>query len=332
MSNIKVLDCTLRDGGYINQWNFGEKNIQKIIRNLEKAHIDYIECGFLKNESFSQDKSLFHNFQQLERYLDLANSESLYSLMINYGEYPVENLTECKNKRLLLRIAFRKQVMHEAIIYCKHLIEKGYDIFVNPKQTDDYSSEEFFELLNKMNELKPYAFTIVDTAGSMQEKDILNLFSLIDNNLDKNVALCFHSHNNLQLSFPNAQCLMKICQNRVLIIDSTILGIGRCAGNLCTEMLIQYLQDNYGANYDITPILKSAEEQINPIFTKTPWGYSVSYYLSALNNCHPNYAKFLIERHVPVQVMPDIFQLIPNDKKSVFDFELITNLCNLKDL
>lgn len=92
--------------------------------------------------------------------------------------------------------------------------------------TNTYSSSELLNLVRKVNEIKPNGLTIVDTTGAMKEKDILTAFYVIDSSLDKNIALCFHSHNNLQLSFSNAQCLMKVCNDRELIIDSTVIRNG----------------------------------------------------------------------------------------------------------
>ena len=112
-----------------------------------------------------------------------------------------------------------------------------------------------------------------------------------------------------------------------MIIDSTIFGMGRGAGNLCTELLTEYINDNYDGNYDIIPILKIIDEQINPIFANTPWGYSVPYYLAAKNHCHPNYAKYLVEKQtVPVEVINNLLKLVPNNKKSLYDTNLIRQI------
>lgn len=327
MSNIKVLDCTLRDGGYINEWNFGEKNIKKIIQNLINAKVDYIECGFLKTQDYNKEKSFFTNLVSLENILPKQTNTTKFTLMINFGEYPNANLSVCKNKNIALRIVFKKNEMKQAINYCKTLIDKNYSVFINPMHTNTYSTTELLNLVNMVNEIKPKGFTIVDTTGAMKEKDILTAFYIINSSLNKDIALGFHSHNNLQLSFSNAQCLMKECQNRELIIDSTVFGIGRGAGNLCTELLTQYINDNYYGNYDLIPILKIVDEQINSIFVKTPWGYSVPYYLAAINHCHPNYAKYLVDKQtVSVEIINYLLQNIPNEKKSSYDPNLIKQI------
>ena len=90
MSKIKVLDCTLRDGGYVNQWNFGIRNIRKIFDNLIKSHVEYIECGFLKNIEYNENETLFPTISYLLKLLTEQCSETLYTLMINFGEKQVE--------------------------------------------------------------------------------------------------------------------------------------------------------------------------------------------------------------------------------------------------
>lgn len=325
-NNIKVLDCTLRDGGYVNDWKFNKKNICKIIENLIKAKINFIECGFYKPIEYNSEKSIFSQISQLKN-LYKSLEDTKLTLMINYGEYPIEEIPQCQDSNIMFRVVFKKNQIEGALEYCRQLQAKGYNIFINPMHTNTYSAKELLELLEQVNQISPRGFTIVDTTGAMKEKDILFYFYLIDNNLSKHIALCFHSHNNLQLSFSNAQCLMKICSDRELIIDSTVFGIGRGAGNLCTELITQYINDNYSKEYNIVPILKIVDEQINPIFAITPWGYSVPYYLAATNHCHPNYAKYLVDKQsVPVEIINKLLQAIPDNKKSSYDVNLIRQI------
>ncbi len=319
MKNLEILDCTLRDGGYINNWTFGKENINKIINNLTKANIDYIECGFLSNVEYSQEKSIFNNPNQILEYVQKSFPTNKLSLMINYGNFPIERFSNCDNKNILIRIAFKQEDSKNALLYCKQLKNKGYDIFINPMHTNFYSSEELLELIKTVNSISPYAFTIVDTTGAMEEKDVLTIFRTIDSNLDKNIKICFHSHNNLQLSFSNAQAIIKENPLRDLIIDSTVFGMGRGAGNIQTEQLVKYFNDNYSKEYKLLPILELIDESINPIYKKTPWGYSVPYYLAATNHCHPNYAKFLSDKKINVEKIDSILKEIPTEKKLAFD-------------
>ena len=128
--------------------------------------------------------------------------------------------------------------------------------------TISYSSDELIDLITVVNKIKPIALSIVDTNGEMTLKDTSRLYSLINKKLNKKIIICFHSHNNLQLSFANAQILMGQNTNRTIIIDSTVFGMGRGAGNLCTELLMKYINDNNGDNYEVNYILKIINENI----------------------------------------------------------------------
>ena len=328
MSNIKVLDCTLRDGGYINDWDFGVEKAKVIISLLQKANLNYIEVGFLSDEESTKSQTLFDSFNKIINFLpNECNNSNLFG-MITFGKFPIEKVPPVEKSPIKgIRVIFKKNQKTDALKYCIKIKEKGYKLFINPTFTDQYSDEELLSLLKEIEKIQPYGISIVDSMGVMKEKDLLRLYYLIDNNISNNIALCFHSHHNLQLSFSNAQCLMKICQNRELVIDSTVFGMGRGAGNLCSELITQYINDNYGGNYDIVPILKIVDEQINPIFAKTPWGYSVPYYLAATNHCHPNYAKYLVDKQtVPVEIINELLKNIPDNKKSGYDSKLIKQI------
>ncbi len=325
MSNIKILDCTLRDGGYINNWKFGQQNIKSIIEKLVFAGCDYIECGIIKDIDYDVNKTLFSDFRQLETFIP-QNSKSQFVLLVNYGEVPIEKIN-FKNKDIFIKVTFKKNQVNEALEYSKILIEKGYKVFINPMNTISYSETELMDLLEEVNQINPLAFSIVDTTGEMNNQDTLNLFSIIDKTLNKNIILGFHSHNNLQLSLSNAQVLIVQNTSRTIVIDSTAYGMGRGAGNLCTELLMKYLNDNNYAHYELIHILKLIDENISGIFKASPWGYSIPYYISASLHCHPNYAKYLIDKkNITHDKIFEILSKIPSEKRVAYDKTLIEKI------
>lgn len=329
---IKILDCTLRDGGYINDWNFGRKNAQNIISMLQKALLDYIEIGFITTEPSTNSQTLFDSFEKIKDFLPQNYDKSKLCAMITIGKFPISLVPDVSYSPIgALRVIFKKNYQTQALEYSEQIKEKGYKLFINPTFTDQYSDEEFISLLKRIERINPYAVSVVDSMGVMKENDIIRLYHLIDNNLNRNIALCFHSHNNLQLSFSNAQSLIKICQNRELILDATAFGMGRAAGVLSTELISRFLNEKYESNYNVDIILKVIERYITPVFNKTPWGYSMPYYLSAVNHCHPNYAKFLAERNITsVETINDILKSIPSDKKAIYDSGLIEEIIKTK--
>ncbi len=310
MNKIHILDCTLRDGGYCNNWNFGMENIKKILGGLISANIDIVECGYLtKNAGYNQDHSQYNDVKELLGYFPTDYDKNRLVVLMNYNEYDLEKLPDCKDSPLNgIRVAFHKKDRNEALEYCRKIMDKGYKVFIQPMVSLSYTDAEYLDLIDKVNALKPYAFYVVDSFGMMKKKNLLRLFYMVEHNLNKNIWIGFHSHNNMQLAYSNAQTLVDAMKDRDLIIDSSIFGMGRGAGNLNTELFVEYLNENISFNYDLKPLLVLIDDVLNDFYQKKHWGYSLPNYLSAKHNIHPNYAIFFSERYtLTVGAIDEIF-------------------------
>ena len=327
--SIQLLDCTLRDGWYVNDWRFGKKVIPSILEKLEKAHIDIIECGFLTSQARDDDQSLFNRLSEIENILP-PRRESLYVAMIAIGEkeMPPAELPPYDGKSIGgIRLTFHKGEVEQAIRWAGLLMEKGYRVFMQPVGTVFYTDIELLRLVEKMNALKPYAFYIVDTLGSMYRNEVSHRFYLIDENMAPDIHLGFHGHNNLQLAFSNAQVLGKIQTKRTLILDSSVYGMGRGAGNLPTELITQYINKNIDSRYDVTMVMDIYDEYIAPIRREAEWGYTIPYHIAASHVCHPNYAAYLLnKRTLTMRDIETIIQSIPPESKVLFDKKRIERL------
>ena len=329
MNNVYILDCTLRDGGYCNQWNFEYSNIKKIISCLIESNVEIVECGFLTDSiNYERDKSKFTDLSQLEDIIPENRENKLFVLMVNYGDYDLNSLPVYDGKTIDgIRIAFHKNDVVGAIEDCKIIKNKGYKVFVQPMVSLSYYDEDFLKLIKKVNDFEPYAFYIVDSFGMMKSKDLTRLFYMIEHNLNEKVLIGFHSHNNMQLAYSNAQTLVSLRTNRNLIIDCSIYGMGRGAGNLNTELFIDFLNDNYCKRYKLKPILTIIDDVLNMFYQRKYWGYSLPNYISASYNAHPNYAIYLdAKRTLTVEDMDNIFQLMSDERKVEFDKEYIEEL------
>lgn len=326
---IKILDCTLRDGGYNNNWEFGENNILKIYKGLVESKIDIIECGFYtqKGEPTS-DQSIFTSLDGISEYLNTSANDCLSVCMINYGDYEIDDIPIRKETYIDgIRVAFHKSDRFEALEYCDKLIKKGYKVFIQPMVSMSYTDIEFLDLIDKSNAIKPFAFYIVDSFGVMKENDLLRFFYLIDNNLSKGISIGFHSHNNFQLSFSHAQTLVNMGSQREIIIDSSIMGMGRGAGNLNSELFVQFLNERRNTQYKIEPLLTIVDDILTPIYHNNYWGYSLPQYLSAKYNCHPNYASYLDDKNtLVIRDINNILQHIEEDRKVNYSKDYIEKL------
>ena len=172
--------------------------------------------------------------------------------MINYGEFSLEKIPVYQGKGIQgIRVAFHKKDADKATEYCRKLKEKGYMVFVQPMISLSYSDTEFIQLIQRVNEIKPYAFYIVDSFGMMKRKNLLRLFYMVEHNLSEDIWVGFHSHNNLQLAYSNAQSLIEAQTTRNIIIDTSVYGMGRGAGNLNTELFADYLNEYTEKKYII---------------------------------------------------------------------------------
>lgn len=329
MSKIQVLDCTLRDGGYCNNCRFGFDNEKKIVRGLVDANIDIIECGFLLN-TVEYDKNItkFTSVEEIAKIIPQNKERKIFVVLTDYGKYRPEELPEYNGTSVDgIRVAFHKKDRIAALKECKTIKKKGYKVFIQAMVSLSYTDEEFLDLIHRVNELEPYAFYIVDSFGMMKRKDLIRLFYLVEHNLKEKIKIGFHSHNNMQLAYSNAQSLVDLHSDRELIIDSSVYGMGRGAGNLNTELFVQYLNDNADGNYDIKPLLSIIDEILNAFYQRNYWGYSLPNYLSAVHNAHPNYAGYLDDKKtLTVENMNEIFYMMDEDKKVSYDKNYIEEL------
>lgn len=324
MGKIHLLDCTLRDGGYINDWNFGEETIKGFSRKIAQTGIEIYEVGFIKGDSYNPNRSMFPDTASIENVIQPKAENLLYVAMLDMSNpVSLERITPRSDSSIDgIRVIFKKDKISEAYRYCKAIQELGYLISVNFVGTDLYSDKEFIEGIEKFNNLHPFAVSIVDSFGLIKRKQFLRLVYLADNNLATGVALAYHAHNNLQQAFGNAEALVEMSLKRDVIIDACVFGMGRGAGNLNLELFAEYMNENYDTQYKIEPMLEIMDEYLSDIYKAKFWGYSLPLYLSATEGCHPNYAIYLAEKNtLTVKAFNELLKSIPQEEKATFSKE-----------
>lgn len=322
---IKVLDVTLRDGGCVNDFNFGQTYMEQILVAQESSGVDVIEMGYIDEvKGSASGRSQYINEQVITECL-LKNKKPgvTYVAMMDYGKFNVDNLKLRTESSIDgLRVAFHKRNMHDMIPLGRKVIEKGYQLYIQPMITLRYSDVELLELIDLVNKELPDAsgFYIVDSFGEMRPNDMNRALNLVDHNLIPSMLLGFHSHNNLQMSYSNACAMLQFPTNRNLMLDSSIMGMGKGAGNLNTELLLEHLNLYYGKSYKISPLLEVIDKVINQLHSEFYWGYAPEYYLSSANHCTPSYAGHFYNKHMlPIDQVGELLSMIDESKKISFD-------------
>ena len=328
LQNTRILDCTLRDGGYINNWEFGEPAIRGVIDNLNDANIDVIECGFIRNVADNPNSSVFSSTNRVSQVIGEKKPGVLYAVMIEQHNYFPEGITPFNEDGIdIIRLTFRRNEWNDAKNTARELMQKGYKVCIQPVGTASYDDPSLIKLLQDVNDLQPYAFYMVDTLGVMYRHEMRKFFYLIDSNLSKNICLGFHSHNNLQMSFANAQEMIRLNKDRQIIIDSSCYGMGRGVGNLATELIADYINNTIEQRYSLTPLLNIVDKYLMNIYARQRWGYDLPYFLSATFKCHPNYARHLISKEtLSIEKIEKILSLIPVDRRNEYDSALAEDL------
>ena len=325
MKKITVLDVTLRDGGCVNNFNFGQVYMEKILKAQEESGVEMIEMGYIDEKNGSESGRTQYINEQVIHKTILKNKKPgvTYVAMMDFGIFNPDNLSPRTDQSIDgLRVAFHKKNMHNMVSVCKKVMDKGYKVFIQPMITLRYTDSELLELIDLVNtELSQASgFYIVDTFGEMRPNDMARVMNLVDHNLLPSMPMGFHSHNNIQMSYSNACAMLQFPTKRELMIDSSIMGMGKGAGNLNTELLLDHLNVFYGKDYKLSPLLEVIDKVINQLHSEFYWGYAPEYYLSSANHCTPSYASHFYNKHqLPIDQVAELLSKIKEDKKISFD-------------
>lgn len=309
MNHIKLLDCTLRDGGYINDWKFGKDAISDMIGKLADTNVEVLEVGFLKDEPYQPDRTVFRSMEQVKKLITPKKPGLEYAVMCEVvNPLPLELLEPRDHDSAdIIRVIVWKtkhdkngnvvDALDEGFAYCKGIVEKGYKLCVQPARTDQYSDEEFVAMVRRFATLNPMAIYVVDSWGTQNPEQLLHYMHLADENMDNGIVLGYHGHNNMMQALSAAQAMVRENFTRDIMIDASVYGIGRGAGNLNLEIIAKYLNEYCHGHYCLAPMLYVYEHYIVWIAQHEAWGYSAAYFLTAQYNCNPTYANRMIQQY-----------------------------------
>ncbi len=292
---LKVLDCTIRDGGLINDSQFSDDVVKSVYETCIEAGIDYMEIGYMNSpRTFprSQYGPWRHSFEEDLRRVVGDHSAKKTGLklaaMLDAGDksdWQTQPLP-CKDSVLdMLRVACYASQIAEAVEMLHHCHELGYETALNIMAISTVKDAEIDQVLEIARDTPAQVVVVVDSNGNLYREQIDHLVRKYMKALDgtgKEVGM--HAHNNLQLAFANTIEAIILGSNRV---DSTMMGLGRGAGNCPTELLLGFLRN---PKFKLRPVLKTIQEKILPLRETLDWGPSIPYHITGQLNAHPRYA------------------------------------------
>ena len=289
---IKVLDCTVRDGGLINNHYFEDDFVRNVYKAVAAAGVDYMEIGYRCSESImSRDeygKWKFCKEDDVKRAIDGVESNTKLSVMVDIGRVEKDDILPCKDSVIdMIRVATYVKDIDKAIDLAKDALAKGYETTINIMAISKAIDSELDESLIQIEEeTKVSAVYIVDSFGGLYSESVQHLVNKYKKFL-KTKEVGIHGHNNQQLGYANTiQGIIDGCN----YVDGTIYGIGRAAGNCPLELLLGFLKN---PKFNLRPILDVITTDFLPLREKIEWGYLIPYAITGMFNEHPRTAMAL---------------------------------------
>ncbi len=322
---IDLVDVTLRDGGIVVNFDYGAERMLAIKTTLESSGVEYIETGYIDEKKGSPEgRTCFDSETSIERTLLSSGKKPgvQYVAMIDYGTFDVTKLNPRSPRGIDgIRLAFHKEKWKTSIEWGKIILSKGYDLYIQPMVSMRYSDAEYKEMIQRCNQelAEARGFYVVDSFGQMDNKDLLHKLEIADQYVSMGMKLGFHAHNNRQMAYSNALTFLAYNARHDLMLDASIMGMGKGAGNLCTE-LIEADLNREGKTYNTNVLYEAISDYFAAQQKLTPWGYSLDYYLSSLYSCTPSYIKiFTADSRVTTDVLVELLKNMPDEKRAACD-------------
>lgn len=285
---IKVLDCTVRDGGLINDHHFSEEFVRAVYVALSQAGIDYMEMGYRSSRQGVSPSDFgpwkYCDDDKIRQIIDGVESDMKLSIMVDAHRVIEQEFAPVDQSPIdLIRIATYVKDIDKAITMVNRCHDLGYETCVNIMAISAENEHDLIEALNQVAQTPAETVCVVDSFGYFFCEQIEYIVKLYQKHLP-NKRIGMHCHNNQQLAFSNT---IEGIRHNCNLVDGSLFGIGRGAGNCCLELLIGFLKN---PKFSIEPILKVIQDYMIPMQKEMEWGYMIPYAITGFMNEHPRSA------------------------------------------
>jgi 4-hydroxy 2-oxovalerate aldolase len=313
---VKILDCTLRDGGYYTNWDFNKTVVDQYIQSTNKLPLEYLEIGYRSIPMKGYLGKYFYSpIYELERLRNDSNKK--LAIILNEKDICIEHLYNLLDPIIgliqMIRIAIDPEHLGRAIFLAERIKRLGFEVSFNVMYMSKWGQYSGFESeLKNIDDIVDY-FYMVDSYGGVYPNDIKDTIKLVRENTS--CKLGFHGHNNLELALINT---LTAIDEGVDIVDATLLGMGRGAGNLKTELLLSSLNSNKKLDVDFNA-LGIGVSAFEGLFDKYKWGTNLPYIISGSNSLPQKDVMDWVSSRV--YSFNSIIQALQNQKNNLTDNE-----------
>jgi len=288
---IKILDCTIRDGGLMNNHLFDDKTVKAVYTACVDSGIDYMEMGYINSKRlFAPDKHGAWKFcteDDVRRIVGENKTSLKLSAMADAekSDYREDVLPKDKSVLSMIRVAAYIHQIPLALDMIKDAHDKGYETTINLMSVSVVKEQELDKALELLANSEVETLYVVDSFGAMYSEQVrLLLDKFLGYAQSKGKQVGMHAHNNQQLAFANT---IEAIIGGANMLDSSMAGLGRGAGNCPTELLIGFL---HNPKFHLRPVLHCIQHNLEPMREKLKWGYDIPYMITGQMNQHPRSA------------------------------------------
>ena len=290
-SQTKIVDCTIRDGGLVNNWDFSVEFVQNLYAGLNEAGVDYMEIGYKNSPKLLKGADQAGPWRFLDdeflREVIPHKGKTKLSALVDIGRVDEDDILPREESLLdLIRVACYIKDVDKALALVQTFHDRGYETTLNIMALSNVMENEPLEAFELIRESVVDVVYIVDSYGSLDHKDMEYLVNKFKTHLP-NKRLGVHTHNNMRLAFSNTLVAADL---GVELLDASVYGMGRAAGNCPTELLVTHLK---GTKYEPRPVLDIIERYMIPLREKEEWGYIMPYMITGTLDEHPRSAMAL---------------------------------------
>jgi 4-hydroxy 2-oxovalerate aldolase len=293
------IDCTLRDGGYYNNWDFSREFLVDYLAAMNAASVDYVELGFRSLDTNGFKGACAYTTDDFIISLPIPAGLAI-GVMVNAAELvshpagPVEAAkllfgVASKSPVTLVRIACHLHEFEASLLACTWLKEVGYQVGINLMQIADRTEQEIEGIARVANNCPVDALYFADSMGSMDPEQTAQIVCTLRRHWQG--ALGVHTHDNMGLAVANT---LRAIKEGVTWVDSTVTGMGRGPGNAQTEYMVIELEKITGKKINLTPLLELIRKHFGPMQSKYGWGKNPYYYLAGKFGIHPTYIQEML--------------------------------------
>ena len=299
--SVSLYDCTVREGKPLGAVEERAEVISQLENGLSNAGIQYMDVGYLCDETFSSDFAFYGNIDQAENLIP-RGGDTNWAISIQLGRNELNLIPECHGRIKTIRFVVPYKGFDVLETYAGFIKDKGYEVICEIDNTFGYEDIDVLRMIEAANKAGVSQLTFSNRTTRIYENDLMRMYNLFHNNLSSEIRIGARLSDAFKDAYQMMQKLVEMNEpdEREIVIEGSLFGIGSNQGNLILEVAADYYNDFHDGNFNLDVMYELIGRYIQPIVKNQSWGYHPAYYMAGKYKVDSDYAQYLLDRDVPL--------------------------------